>query len=493
MKRIILNLTMAVLISIQITYGQSNLEKNSLSVRYVGFNYHAPNNDQKDVFKDLDQGVELGFHRQYSNLFSSSMPLRIGYVRFPNYDEATKSVTSYTRKKVYVGLDALVNLHFYKGRSLSPFIYGGIGIVTPELSFDDLYAHVPLGIGIELRVNDQTSMTAQTDYRFFFDEGYDSWQHAIGIKFILRGKDTDGDGITDKNDECPTQAGAINGCPDSDRDGIADKSDRCVNEPGVPENFGCPSDRDRDGVYDRDDECPDVAGTIKGCPDKDKDGFADKNDDCPDKPGTLKGCPDGDKDGVADKDDKCPTVPGPASNMGCPPDRDQDGVPDASDPCPDLAGKINGCPDTDGDGITDNVDKCPNTKGPASNMGCPEIKVEDKKKLDIAMRAVEFRTGTAVITTASYKLLNDVVGVLKSYPEMNLSIEGHTDNVGDAKNNQKLSEKRAKSCLDYLVKKGISADRLKSSGYGSSKPVGDNSTKTGRQSNRRTEFNPVWR
>ena len=179
--------------------------------------------------------------------------------------------------------------------------------------------------------------------------------------------------------------------------------------------------------------------------------------------------------------------------MGCPPDRDQDGVPDASDPCPDLAGKINGCPDTDGDGITDNVDKCPNTKGPASNMGCPEIKVEDKKKLDIAMRAVEFRTGTAVITTASYKLLNDVVGVLKSYPEMNLSIEGHTDNVGDAKNNQKLSEKRAKSCLDYLVKKGISADRLKSSGYGSSKPVGDNSTKTGRQSNRRTEFNPVWR
>ena len=57
----------------------------------------------------------------------------------------------------------------------------------------------------------------------------------------------------------------------------------------------------------------------------------------------------------------------------------------------DLAGSIGGCPDTDGDTVTDNNDKCPNTKGPVSNMGCPEIKVEDKKVLDVAMRAVQFQ------------------------------------------------------------------------------------------------------
>ncbi|MGB3085828.1 MAG: OmpA family protein, partial [Saprospiraceae bacterium] len=205
------------------------------------------------------------------------------------------------------------------------------------------------------------------------------------------------------------------------------------------------------------------------------------------------GCPDTDKDGVVDIDDKCPKVAGPASNFGCPPDKDNDGYPDATDPCPDLAGTINGCPDTDGDGITDNLDKCPNTKGIAALMGCPEIKMEDKKVLDIAMRAVQFQTGTAVITKSSYKNLNDVLVVLNKYPEMNLSIEGHTDSVADDALNQKLSEKRAKACMDYLIKKGINVSRLMSAGYGETKPVGDNKTRDGRQLNRRTEFNPVWR
>ncbi|HRH99443.1 MAG TPA: OmpA family protein, partial [Saprospiraceae bacterium] len=138
-------------------------------------------------------------------------------------------------------------------------------------------------------------------------------------------------------------------------------------------------------------------------------------------------------------------------------------------------------------------DKCPQTAGPASNMGCPEIKVEDRKVLDVAMRSVQFESGTAVITKSSYKNLDDVVTVMQKYPEMNVSIEGHTDNVGDDAMNQKLSEKRAKACADYLMKKGISEGRLMSAGYGETRPIGDNNTKDGRQLNRRTEFNPVWR
>ncbi len=76
---------------------------------------------------------------------------------------------------------------------------------------------------------------------------------------------------------------------------------------------------------------------------------------------------------------------------------------------------------------------------------------------------------------------------------MNLSIEGHTDDLADDAINQKLSEKRAKACLDYLVKKGIDQKRLMSIGYGETIPVGDNKTKEGRQMNRRTEFKPIWR
>ncbi|MBK8956030.1 MAG: OmpA family protein [Saprospiraceae bacterium] len=493
MKKPILQIALVVLLSFQLSFGQNDYDKNALSIKHVWFNFTAPNEDDKQIFSDLSNGVELGFHRQYSNLFSSSLPLRIGSVALPNYNDATKKVTSYSNDRLYVGLDALLNLHFFKGKAISPFIYTGAGVVAPNFDFDNLYAQLPLGLGFDIRLSPKVFLSAQSDYRFAFEDGRDSWQHAIGFKLVLPSKDTDNDGIPDKIDECPTEFGTVNGCPDNDGDGIANKSDRCVNEPGVPENQGCPADRDRDGVYDRDDDCPDVAGTVKGCPDADKDGVADKDDRCPKDPGKLKGCPDSDGDGVADIDDKCPKVPGPASNNGCPPDRDNDGFPDATDPCPDLAGTINGCPDTDGDGVTDNVDKCPNTKGPASNNGCPEIKVEDKKTLDIAMRAVEFRTGTAVLTGKSSKILNDVVNVLNKYPEMNLNIEGHTDDIGDDMKNLKLSIKRAESCKAYLIKKGIKAERLNSSGYGESRPIGDNKTKEGRQSNRRTEFNPVWR
>ena len=303
----------------------------------------------------------------------------------------------------------------------------------------------------------------------------------------------DKDGVPDKVDMCPDVPGTINGCPDTDGDGIANKDDKCPEEAGVPENMGCPADRDKDGVYDRDDMCPDVAGTLKGCPDKDRDGVADKDDKCPDVAGTLMGCPDTDRDGIADKDDKCPTVAGPASNMGCPIDKDGDGVEDSKDACPDVPGTLMGGPDRDKDGVADKDDKCPETPGVKSNNGCPEIKVEDKKILDVAMRSVQFETGTAVITKASYKNLNDVVSVMNKYPEMMVSIEGHTDNVGDANSNQRLSEKRAKACLDYLVKQGINATRLISAGYGETRPIGDNTTAAGRQENRRTEFNPIWR
>ena len=80
-----------------------------------------------------------------------------------------------------------------------------------------------------------------------------------------------GDGVADKYDACPTEAGLANlgGCPDGDGDGVADKDDECPAEAGPAENKGCPwADKDGDSVLDKDDECPDVAGTVanNGCP-----------------------------------------------------------------------------------------------------------------------------------------------------------------------------------------------------------------------------------
>ena len=74
------------------------------------------------------------------------------------------------------------------------------------------------------------------------------------------------------------------------------------------------------------------------------------------------------------------------------------------------------------------------------------------------------------------------------YPSMKIEISGHTDNKGTADYNKKLSESRAKAVLDYLVKKGISPDRMTSAGYGMEKPMAANDSEGGRQLNRRTEF-----
>ena len=115
-------------------------------------------------------------------------------------------------------------------------------------------------------------------------------------------KDTDGDGIFDSRDKCPTVPGIAKyeGCPvpDTDKDGILDDKDKCPDMPGYPELDGCPyPDRDKDGVTDNKDRCPDEPGSTKndGCPIVDRDG-----------------------DGVPDATDRCPDTPGPASNYGCP-------------------------------------------------------------------------------------------------------------------------------------------------------------------------------
>lgn len=180
--------------------------------------------------------------------------------------------------------------------------------------------------------------------------------------------------------------------------------------------------------------------------------------------------------------------------MGCP-DRDSDGVADFEDKCPDKPGLriYYGCPDTDGDGIDDSRDKCPDTAGSVASDGCPEIRKEDRKTLEIAMQAVQFQTGSAVLKQESNVVLNQIVDILERYPSFNMTISGHTDNTGSAPANQTLSERRAKTCYDYLVARGIAPDRLSHAGYGESRPISTNETEKGRSLNRRVEFNLVPR
>jgi outer membrane protein OmpA-like peptidoglycan-associated protein len=326
----------------------------------------------------------------------------------------------------------------------------------------------------------------------------------LGVVWSPKVRDKDGDGIPDHLDRCPTTPGPKenDGCPwpDRDGDGIPDKDDKCPDKPGPKEFEGCP-DTDNDGIPDHLDKCPDKPGPKEneGCPDTDGDGIPDHLDKCPDKPGPKEneGCPwsDRDGDGIPDKDDRCPDQAGLKEFDGCP-DRDGDGIPDHLDKCPDRAGpkEFEGCPDRDGDGIPDHLDECPDVPGvkvatKTVKLGCPKkILVVVKEKEIQILEKIQFRTNSAVLLRPSYLILDQVISVMKSRPDIRVRIEGHTDTVGRPQYNLQLSKRRANSVREYLLMKGINEKRLESEGYGMSVPLVPNTSKENRAQNRRVQF-----
>jgi outer membrane protein OmpA-like peptidoglycan-associated protein/tetratricopeptide (TPR) repeat protein len=107
----------------------------------------------------------------------------------------------------------------------------------------------------------------------------------------------------------------------------------------------------------------------------------------------------------------------------------------------------------------------------------------------IVLKNIFFDFGKATLRSDSESELDRLAKLLTDVPTLKIEISGHTDNVGSQSFNQKLSENRAKSVVEYLVnKKGISAERLTYVGYGFQQPIATNDTEEGRQQNRRTEF-----
>jgi OOP family OmpA-OmpF porin len=108
-----------------------------------------------------------------------------------------------------------------------------------------------------------------------------------------------------------------------------------------------------------------------------------------------------------------------------------------------------------------------------------EIKLKEK---------VEFETDSAKLLPSSFPILDEVVTVMKEHPDIeHVRVGGHTDSTSTPDHNLKLSDERAASVKQYLVDKGIAADRLSSKGYGQTRPIGDNKTEEGRAQNRRVE------
>ncbi len=153
--------------------------------------------------------------------------------------------------------------------------------------------------------------------------------------------------------------------------------------------------------------------------------------------------------------------------------------------------------DTDGDGVFDLNDKCPNTPTgvKVDGSGCPlptpvtkvYVTEEDKRVVREAIQNLEFDFGKATIKERSLSSLDRVADILTS-KNFSLKLSGHTDNVGSAEGNLKLSKERAESVKQYLVSKGANPSRIEATGYGKTQPIASNATEAGRQKNRRVEF-----
>lgn len=209
---------------------------------------------------------------------------------------------------------------------------------------------------------------------------------------------------------------------------------------------------------------------------------------------------DTDQDGILDRFDRCPATPAgvPVDAFGCPHDSDRDGVFDYRDDCPgspaDELVTVRGCPvDEDGDGVADHLDRCPQTPtGVAVDAdGCPrklvetpipEPVVQPPRQLELR---ITFRTGRAVLEHEFAKEFDEGAAFIRSCPNCTVTIEGHTDNVGPARYNRKLSLQRAEVVRKALQARLGAGIRMQVAGYGEERPIADNRTQEGRSRNRR--------
>lgn len=294
-----------------------------------------------------------------------------------------------------------------------------------------------LGLVIKLQKKDNTHIT---------------WQNTLQPEKI-EDIDSDLDGVVDRFDkEENTPKGALvyadGSAVDSDKDGIIDFYDKCPLKKGIKDNKGCPIDKtidtDGDSVFDYLDK---EKETPKGAK-VDKDGVA----------------LDTDGDNTIDLYDKCVLLKGKKDSEGCPKDTDKDGVFDINDLCPTIAGN-------------------------KENKGCPNPMSEtDNLELLRLAKNIYFESGKFYLRESSKRQLEKVFEIIENNPGLKFIIGGHTDSGGKHDYNLKLSQNRVNTVKSYLVRLGVKPNRLKSVGYGFTKPQHTNESSKGRQLNRRVEI-----
>ncbi|NUP08709.1 MAG: OmpA family protein [Polyangiaceae bacterium] len=145
--------------------------------------------------------------------------------------------------------------------------------------------------------------------------------------------------------------------------------------------------------------------------------------------------------------------------------------------------------DSDGDGIADPIDACPleaGAVGPPKSNGCPKVIVSSTSGIPVIQK-IEFASGSADINKASQPVLDEIAKVISEHPELKrIAVEAHTD--ATEPNPKTLSLARARAVMRYLVKKGVSSERLVAKGLGANDPLDSRKTPEAFEKNRRVQF-----
>jgi len=278
------------------------------------------NNSQWTKVKDMAPGLGLSYLQGLTDHIDFVGSLGGSFTKYPF--SFNSGVTASNDSKFLLETSASLN---FKLLTDNYFVvpYFTLGIGASMYSGTYFAATMPTGLGLQFNLGEGTYVNTQFGYNAkISDLAINHLTYSLGIASPLKDKkeapvvvappppppppvvekDTDGDGIVDSKDKCPTVPGTAkyDGCPvpDTDGDGINDENDKCPTVKGIAKYNGCPiPDRDHDGINDEEDKCPDVPGVARyqGCP-----------------------VPDRDHDGINDEEDKCPDVPGVKENFGCP-------------------------------------------------------------------------------------------------------------------------------------------------------------------------------
>jgi len=466
---------------------------------HIGFVYGISTRYMMSFFPELGFGARLTsgylkYDRRYKERFGDDWNRQ-----YPTADFPTALTTGVIRETKLTAFEPLIFLNLFPRQRLNYYLFAGYSVLlfTPQdidkdpldgagsrvhyktfKEIDGAAFHLIGGLGIDYYISRNVSIGIQAAYRNIRTDLLDAYAQLnvggsatnpdayaeFGLKlsyYFFGSSDTDGDGISDIDEE---KMGTNPFSSDTDSDGISDYEE----------------------IY--------LYKTDSFSIDSDNDGITDFKELFEYRSNPLSA--DTDNDGLSDADELYVYKTNPRLS-----DTDGDTISDADE----INNGTNPLSiDSDSDTLADNLDKCPVTFGFRENDGCPipplalivhDTIIQTKEVIRVVEKGqsytpygINFKRGKSEIEIESEPILDLVVKWLQDNPTIIVEVRGHTDSEGAADLNLMLSQNRAESVRNYLVKEGIDPTRLTAKGFGKNLPVADNNTLKGKAQNRRIEF-----